>query len=92
MLAPAKQVRRFFTPSEVEGFAPSGLEGRQDGEFMADMIFDELTGPPDGEATIVDVKDATRRKVIPAGTAFEDLPEDWVCPVCGADKSMFEES
>ncbi|KQC04464.1 MAG: rubredoxin [Methanoculleus sp. SDB] len=21
---------------------------------------------------------------IPAGTAFEDLPEDYVCPVCGA--------
>lgn len=27
---------------------------------------------------------------IPAGTAFEDLPEDWVCPVCGAEKSEFE--
>lgn len=26
---------------------------------------------------------------IPAGTAFEDLPEDWVCPVCGASKDMF---
>ncbi len=26
---------------------------------------------------------------IPAGTAFEDLPEDWVCPVCGAGKSEF---
>ncbi|MGI6561501.1 MAG: rubredoxin [Clostridia bacterium] len=25
------------------------------------------------------------------GTAFEDLPEDWVCPECGADKSYFEE-
>jgi rubredoxin len=24
------------------------------------------------------------------GTAFEDLPKDWVCPVCGADKSLFE--
>ena len=24
------------------------------------------------------------------GTAFEDLPEDWVCPSCGAPKSMFE--
>ncbi|HBA86667.1 MAG TPA: rubredoxin [Geobacter sp.] len=24
------------------------------------------------------------------GTAFEDLPDDWVCPVCGVDKSMFE--
>ena len=23
------------------------------------------------------------------GSAFEDLPEDWVCPVCGASKSDF---
>ncbi len=27
---------------------------------------------------------------IPAGTSFEDLPEDWVCPECGAGKDMFE--
>ncbi|MCI5839799.1 MAG: rubredoxin [Peptoniphilaceae bacterium] len=27
---------------------------------------------------------------INAGTSFEDLPEDWVCPVCGVDKDMFE--
>jgi len=26
---------------------------------------------------------------IPAGTRFEDLPETWVCPVCGAAKSAF---
>ncbi|HPB34457.1 MAG TPA: rubredoxin, partial [Caldisericia bacterium] len=26
---------------------------------------------------------------ISPGTPFEDLPEDWTCPVCGADKSMF---
>jgi hydroxylamine reductase len=24
------------------------------------------------------------------GTAFEDLPDDWVCPVCGVEKSEFE--
>ena len=24
------------------------------------------------------------------GTRFEDLPDDWVCPECGADKSQFE--
>ena len=24
------------------------------------------------------------------GTAFEDLPDDWVCPACGAAKDMFE--
>jgi rubredoxin len=27
---------------------------------------------------------------IPRGTAFEDLPEDWVCPECGAGKDVFE--
>lgn len=26
---------------------------------------------------------------IPAGTAFEDLPEDWVCPLCGVGKGDF---
>ncbi len=26
------------------------------------------------------------------GKAFEDLPEDWVCPVCGVDKSNFSPS
>lgn len=25
-----------------------------------------------------------------AGTAFEDLSEDWVCPECGVGKDMFE--
>ena len=27
---------------------------------------------------------------IPAGTAFEDLPEDWVCPICKHGKADFE--
>lgn len=26
---------------------------------------------------------------IPPGTAFEDLPGDWVCPVCGSEKEDF---
>lgn len=24
------------------------------------------------------------------GTAFEDLPDDWTCPQCGAEKEYFE--
>ncbi|MCB2184627.1 MAG: rubredoxin [Desulfobulbaceae bacterium] len=24
------------------------------------------------------------------GTSFDDLPEDWTCPICGADKDAFE--
>lgn len=27
---------------------------------------------------------------IAPGTSFEDLPDDWVCPDCGASKDMFE--
>ncbi|HCG99393.1 MAG: rubredoxin [Candidatus Aquicultor primus] len=27
---------------------------------------------------------------VSAGTAFEDLPDEWVCPVCGAGKDQFE--
>lgn len=36
-------------------------------------IYDSKTGDPDA----------------PPGTAFEDLPGDWVCPVCLAEKSLF---
>lgn len=27
---------------------------------------------------------------IAAGTPFEDIPDDWVCPTCGAPKDQFE--
>ncbi|MCS7216381.1 MAG: rubredoxin [Candidatus Bipolaricaulaceae bacterium] len=27
---------------------------------------------------------------IKPGTAFEDLPDTWVCPECGAPKDMFQ--
>ncbi|MDR2437144.1 MAG: rubredoxin [Endomicrobium sp.] len=31
-------------------------------------------------------------KGIAPGVAFEQLPEDWVCPVCGVPKSAFEKA
>jgi rubredoxin len=27
---------------------------------------------------------------IDPGTAYDDLPDDWACPVCGASKYQFE--
>ena len=30
-----------------------------------------------------------RKGKIPKGTPFQDLPEDWKCPICGAGKRMF---
>lgn len=29
---------------------------------------------------------------IAPGTKFEDLPDDWVCPVCGVSKDQFEKA
>jgi len=28
---------------------------------------------------------------IAPGTAWEDIPEDWVCPVCGLGKDAFDQ-
>jgi rubredoxin len=27
---------------------------------------------------------------IPPGVAFEDLPDDWICPICGSEKKLFK--
>jgi rubredoxin len=27
---------------------------------------------------------------IDPGTSFDDIPDDWVCPICGASKDQFE--
>ena len=28
---------------------------------------------------------------IEPGTAFENIPDDWTCPVCGVGKDQFDE-
>jgi rubredoxin len=43
---------------------------------VCDYVYDPEVGDPDGD--------------IEPGTAFEDLPDDWVCPDCGVDKDEFE--
>lgn len=41
-----------------------------------DYVYDPQKGDPDSG--------------VDPGTAFEDIPDDWECPVCGASKAMFE--
>ena len=43
---------------------------------MCGYVYDPAEGDPDSG--------------IEPGTAFEDLPDDWTCPICGAEKSEFE--
>jgi flavin reductase (DIM6/NTAB) family NADH-FMN oxidoreductase RutF/rubredoxin len=44
--------------------------------LMCGYIYDPDVGDPEND--------------VEAGTSFEDLPEDWVCPECGAGKDEFE--
>ncbi len=44
--------------------------------IVCGWIYDPEVGDPDGG--------------IAPGTPFEDLPDDWECPECGATKDMFE--
>jgi len=39
-------------------------------------VYDPIAGDPDNG--------------VDPGTAWEDVPTDWLCPICGASKSDFE--
>ena len=39
-------------------------------------VYDPAKGDPDGG--------------IAPGTKWEDIPDDWVCPLCGAGKDSFQ--
>ncbi len=45
--------------------------------ILCGYIYDPSEGDPDNG--------------VAPGTAFEDLPEEWVCPLCGAGVEDFEE-
>ncbi|MFH1531219.1 MAG: rubredoxin [Pseudomonadota bacterium] len=40
-------------------------------------VYDPEVGDPDSD--------------IAPGTAFDDIPDEWVCPICQADKSNFSQ-
>ena len=54
----------------------------------------ERTGNEQYECTqckyIYNPKYGNEKDGIQRGTRFEDLPEDWVCPVCGEGRDMFQ--
>ncbi len=38
---------------------------------------------------IYDPAEGDSENNIPPNTSFENLPEDWACPICGAGKDQF---
>lgn len=44
--------------------------------LICNWVYDPKVGDPDGG--------------ISPGIKWEDIPDDWVCPVCGVGKDQFE--
>jgi rubredoxin len=44
--------------------------------LACEYVYDPVKGDPDTG--------------IPPGTSFEDVPDDWTCPICGVGKEQFE--
>jgi rubredoxin len=67
-----------LAPTHIEDEKPSVKEeGKNKYKCsICGYIYDEAEGDPDGG--------------IKPGTGFEDLPDDWTCPICGAGKEEFE--
>jgi rubredoxin len=71
-----QEVKGGTTPKAAPSYRPPEVK-RMDKYrcSVCGYLYDPEKGDPDGG--------------IPPGTPFEALPEGWVCPVCGADKSLF---
>ena len=73
------QVKRGTTPSAAPSYIADKKEAPKMAKYRCTVcgyIYDPELGDPDGD--------------IKPGTPFEEIPDDWVCPVCGAAKSEFE--
>jgi flavin reductase (DIM6/NTAB) family NADH-FMN oxidoreductase RutF/rubredoxin len=75
-------VKQGITPETAPTYIETKKEKKEEGKMkkyrctVCGYIYDPEAGDPDGG--------------IAPGTAFEDIPDDWVCPVCGATKDQFE--
>ncbi len=64
------------SPSYIGEEKEAATKMTKDECTVCGYVYDPELGDPDGD--------------IKPGTPFEGLPDDWVCPVCGASKSEFE--
>jgi len=74
------QVKRGVTPKAapvyIEEKKVEAIKAPKYRCTVCGYVYDPELGDPDGG--------------VKPGTPFEELPDDWVCPVCGAAKSQFE--
>jgi flavin reductase (DIM6/NTAB) family NADH-FMN oxidoreductase RutF/rubredoxin len=77
------QIKRGTTPQSAPTYIKEEMSKPKESIMkkyrctVCGYVYDPALGDPDGG--------------IAPGTPFEKIPDNWVCPVCGVDKSKFEE-
>jgi len=74
-----RNIKRGTTPKTAPSYIEEEKEAPKAAKYRCKIcgyVYDPELGDPDGS--------------IKPGTPFEEIPDDWVCPVCGAAKSEFE--
>ncbi|MEW6080403.1 MAG: rubredoxin [Bacillota bacterium] len=69
-----RQVKRGGVPKAAPTYTPPG-KGQSHTCSVCGYVYDPEKGDPESG--------------VKPGTAFQDLPDDWTCPVCGAGKDAF---
>lgn len=82
-----RETYKAASPSKAPTYVPSGSENQPSAAssvspLHACAICEYVYNPAKGDPA----------NAIPPGTPFEELPEDWLCPVCGAGKGVFSET
>lgn len=65
--------------ADIQSSTPNTKGGIQMEPYICTVcqyVYDPYLGDPDNG--------------VPPGTPFADLPDDWVCPICGVGKEAFE--
>jgi flavin reductase (DIM6/NTAB) family NADH-FMN oxidoreductase RutF/rubredoxin len=84
------QVKGGKSPKTAPTYVARGNEGENKSEKEEQKSMEKYTCTVCGY--VYDPAEGDSSAGIAPGTAFEDLPESWVCPVCGAPKSEFEKA
>jgi rubredoxin len=79
--------------SVIKGLSPENAPTYTDKSKLGELEAKVEAGPKKYQCLICghiyDPAEGDPTKNIPPGTAFEDLPDDWLCPICGVGKSEF---
>lgn len=91
--APGKPITYSYYREVLKGYSPKNAPTYIEKAHLEELVSDTAQKPEVWQCQLCHYEyEASKGDPISGiepGTPFADLPDDWVCPICGAEKSMF---